>query len=324
MTIYFAGHEADTLALSGAAYVTTAGTFDADYSRASIEVSLSESATIDIPSLLGDADATGWWLHIYIHPVDPYQDAHTALLSVYDDVGNESVSLTFSNGAMSQKLFSYQSTTATTELSGFTMASGGYHLIDLHCYTSGGDSFLDVYIGGALTKTTTRTTDSNTGLSQVKLFGAVLSSAREVHFSEIIIADTDIRGHRVKTLVPNADGANTDWTGAYTDIDEIIPDGSGIAANAVGDIETYATAGLGDLAGMGIAAVCVNGLVSGNGTNDVQAVIRKGGTNYFSSDIGITTGLLPYVTVWNTDPSTGGSWGTDDLSAVEFGFKAVT
>lgn len=43
-------------------------------------------------------------------------------------------------------------------------------------------------------------------------------------FSELIVADEDTRKFYVKTLAPNAAGDTNEWTGAYTDIDEITYD----------------------------------------------------------------------------------------------------
>ena len=322
MTIYFAGTELDAMAGGDTQANTDAHGFDANYSRSSLKLYFEAFAGIDLGSMVGDSSATGWWAHFRLASGPFTTSANLTFFEVKDTLGNIVASLGATAAAVSGRLYSYQSGTFTELSTGASIGSLLVTTWDVHCYTSGGDSFFDVYLNSLLLVSISRVTDSNGGFKTGTVKTPQDVAGRYDYFSEVVVADMDTRGYRVKTLVPIGAGTEVDWTGTFAEIDEIVPDADSIQAVAIGNIGTFTTGGLAS-ANMAIAAVCVNGIISNNGVNDVQAVLRKGSVNYPSADIGVTSGAVPYCTVFNDDPSTGTGWLTDDLTAVEFGFKAV-
>ena len=148
------------------------------------------------------------------------------------------------------------------------------------------------------------------------------NSSYVVH-SEFIVANFDTRNLRVGTYIPFADGTYTDGSGTYADIDETSPDGNAITLAAVGDKQSYTVSMYGSPSLSGILAIAVNGLVASDGTHDLQAGLRIGGVDYFSSDLNV--GAAPSATsvVWNTHPADGGYLPQNPATSIEVIYQAV-
>ena len=115
----------------------------------------------------------------------------------------------------------------------------------------------------------------------------------------------------------------TDGAGTYADIDETSPDGNAITLAAVGDKQSYTVSKLGSPSLSGILALAVNGLVASDGTNDLQAGLRIGGADYFSSDLGLGASPSATSVVWNTNPADGGYLPQNPATDIEVIYKAV-
>jgi len=130
-----------------------------------------------------------------------------------------------------------------------------------------------------------------------------------------------VRNIKIAELSVDANGAETDWTGSYTDVQSA--DTNSIQSSTVGDISTFGIAKATTPILSSVRAVAVN-FSGASGSGDLQAVLRKGGTNYLSSDLGAEASTKGLGNVWNSDPS-GGSFGDiDDVAGLEVGVKSVT
>ncbi len=141
--------------------------------------------------------------------------------------------------------------------------------------------------------------------------------------SEIIISETDTRGLRLSMLRPDSAGFHTDWSGAYTGLndDDYI---SGMGSSVANDIATFGLDSYGG--GEAIAAVMNVSMATkvATGPQNLQPLLRKGGTDYLGTSQPLTD--LPgfIVDSWLTDPSDSNPWTTADLSSLESGFKSLT
>lgn len=150
--------------------------------------------------------------------------------------------------------------------------------------------------------------------------------------SQVVIADEMTLGWKVKTIPAIGAGANTDWDGAYTDINENsqVTDHTFMAGDA-NDEQTFVGAGYTPAGGVEIAAVVVNArLKKGNsGPTQAQLMLRKGGTDYFSATKSLAAGAFgfqPVQHIFEVDPDTGVTWTPSDAgdASLEFGMKAIT
>lgn len=148
---------------------------------------------------------------------------------------------------------------------------------------------------------------------------------------ECVIADESLIGVRFSYDVPDSNGANTAWTGDYTNVDETVIDTTDVITSAsAGDRETVKTASRSTkINGKVVKAVVLNHM-SAKGTTGPTKIcthIRKSSTDYdFATDQTMTFGFKGWQQLWTTDPSTGVAWTPTDAgdANLEFGVKSVT
>jgi hypothetical protein len=132
---------------------------------------------------------------------------------------------------------------------------------------------------------------------------------------------------RVETLVPNGNGANTAWTGVYTDWDDTTSsdDDTTYASSATpGDRETST---LTDLASAGTVFAVQTNLIARKddaGARTIAPVIRISGVNYDgTTSAGMTTSYLDYTQLYDRLDPAGNAWTKTTIDAMEAGAKEV-
>lgn len=179
--------------------------------------------------------------------------------------------------------------------------------------TSGGDSL-----------------DLNQRTAATQISCLCLQESIDSSLSQIILTESESTiDWKVKTLNPNGAGANTDWTGAYTDVDESGLDISQYNRTSSAGTQTYAYTDVQGAiqTGMEIAAVvpCALALAQTGATvPNITNVVRIGGVNYdlgASKDVEGNLAKLAYSTVNTVSPATAAKWTFAEVNAAEFGFK---
>lgn len=148
-------------------------------------------------------------------------------------------------------------------------------------------------------------------------------------WSGIIIADEDTRGITLVQRLPNGNGAQTAWTGAYTDVDETgYNDADFITSGVANDVETYTFADLPtEFANSPIAALIISGRMQGSAISPtgIQGVARIGSTNYAEdTERSLTTTFGPGQVIFAQNPDTASEWTAAAVNAAEFGVKSKT
>ncbi len=147
------------------------------------------------------------------------------------------------------------------------------------------------------------------------------------HLSQVIVSDVSTLGHLYYSKPPTANGANTSWTSDYTAVDEVVLSTADfIESTVAGDVETFTGAAISIPTGV-VKAVVVStqSKNAASGPQNIQGCIRKGGTNYYSSNIsGIGISYTPIQAIFETDPSTSTAWTLADAGAasLEFGVRS--
>lgn len=324
MTIYFAANEPD--AFYGDPEINTSGTYhDNDFSRCAMKLSTGHSLTLELPTEIGAADADGWWLHFRIS----FDTGDPALFDLEDFFSCRDGSSALSaysyyvqNGIITFSAVGAGGTRADATNWDIVDGAGAYYNVDVHCYTSGGNAVLVVYMDGGIIATASVTGENNRGIKSATL-SCPYTGTYSIYLSEFIVADEDTRNYRCGTYYPSSDGTHTDGTGAYSDIDETTTDSAAITLASVGDKQSWGITKHGTHGTAGIRAVCLNGLLASDTVNDLQALIYMSSVDYNSADLGISGSPRPLSVPFNTRPDTSSPWGLADLTDFEFGVEVV-
>lgn len=229
-----------------------------------------------------------------------------------------------------------------------TKVSSSTHTLDLQ-YLDSGASWQS---GGTVTVPTSRQTfdiywdiqasgslDLFVGGTKRIEFAGDLSHLSGVEFARLhrafnvptywsqVFADTESTvGHKLFTISPASNGANTAWTGGYTEVDEIAySDGDFINSGTANQVETFAGT-TPTLTGYVVQSVTVaaRGKTDGSGPSNLQLALRSSSTDYFSASKALDTGYEPYQNIWETNPATSAAWVNTAISGLQFGVKSIT
>lgn len=212
-----------------------------------------------------------------------------------------------------------------TVLATLTGAVNDYALTTLDIkLTLGSPHAYEVSINQNLATSGTFTQASFADTAKVRLGYSAYTS----YFSEILITEgISTVGARVKYTTATGAGANSDFSGTASDINEqICNDTTNISSGTAGQISTFAWGDVTLPSGYAIKDVFIwsRGKNDGASPTNLKTVIRASGTNYASanmSGIGTSYGSLLYRT--DTNPATSAAWTSAGFNAVEIGFESA-
>lgn len=146
-------------------------------------------------------------------------------------------------------------------------------------------------------------------------------------FEEVVVHEDLTLRLRLATLTPNAAGSSTNWTGAYTDIDEIAANDSDAIESSTAD--AIFRCGLSDLptATEGVLAVQSVGRASRGETGlaNMQLGVYSGTSYDLSSDIALDVAIAGYQgDIIEVDPATSAAWTRAGVNALQWVVKART
>jgi hypothetical protein len=302
---------------------TFGGSYDATYSRCSIQVpSNSTLKSIQFAAQTGKVYFNFCVLYA------PANGGESDLFWVLNDAGDTVFKVTANRNSSSTSLYKMYRLSApgtfTAIGSGVTVNHGFLQYCTVALDKPNGIATL--YIAGSQQ-------DTGTGS-----FGAITNFARAVHgptlgaiisltayWSQMFASTSPTIGQRLYTIVEDANGAVQDWTGAVTDINELVcNDATGITSTTNGNVSTYLKSGLalsGVVLGIGTSA---RFNVGATGPQNLQNVLRVSGANYTSPSTLGATGFAPAQYMWMTNPATSTAWTPGAGSAVEWGVEAIT
>ncbi len=173
--------------------------------------------------------------------------------------------------------------------------------------------------------------------------------------SELVIADEPLFDVRCATLVPDGVGSASDWTGDFTDVDEVTESQVDTLTSVLaGDVEMMnLTAYGGVTTNFFVKAVVVSAkarrtdtdailLEDGSGVllleegstdkillentipTNIQIAVRHGATDGFGNTQLLTEAYAQANHIFPLNPDTSGQWTTTDLAAIQAGVKSIT
>jgi hypothetical protein len=158
------------------------------------------------------------------------------------------------------------------------------------------------------------------------LWSAEDSVATRFTISGCFISTTDTRDMTFEQLAVTGAGANTDWSGAFSDLDELgIPDDSDfISADTINDISTYTLENhnAAFASGFAVEALVVN--ARARGSNFLRPVARSGTVNGEATGTQLDKTHKPVRGVFHNDPNTGVAWTHTGINGAEIGVKLAS
>lgn len=145
--------------------------------------------------------------------------------------------------------------------------------------------------------------------------------------SNIIVTDSiDPRSLRVKTVPANADGALSQWTGSFTDINEIITnDATFIESTTDAEKSLFDFAPI-TISSGAIIGVCVGARAakSALGPQNLRPIIRLGGVDYpLSNYPSVQPTAAGNFQIMELNPVTGNLFTTAEFNNLEYGYESL-
>lgn len=203
----------------------------------------------------------------------------------------------------------------------------------------GSSGTVNVYENGAsspcITYTGNIATDSATVLNGFDLgTGGGLCGGCDDAWSEMMVADSDLRSASLVTLDPTGNGNTQAWTCTgstnYGSVNPFTEDdthncNSGTAAQ----LEEFSLSGLPSGSFQVMALVAYYRAIAGSsGPQNLQSDVRAGGTSHQSSNLTNFQGGSPglslqtFQSIWATNPTTSAAWSTSDIGSVQTGMES--
>jgi hypothetical protein len=163
-----------------------------------------------------------------------------------------------------------------------------------------------------------------TSIDQVEWYLPSSSGGDAWYVSALIIADETTIGMKFIQETITADGTNTDFSGDYTDIDELgLDTGDSITSQATGEISTF-TGNLDAVIDSGhdiVASVLSINYTVGGADKKVTAAYYISATDYEGGNETVSEGSGVVNLVQSTNPATASAWTPSEIEGAEFGVK---
>ena len=341
--LFFGGELSSVIPANSLAFEdTTAGAFDATYSRCALATT-GPYGTASTPTWTA---APTFWFHCLLAATYGYPNNPSgALLLMY--AGSTVVAqLVIVAGitTFTLQLQTLQAGVMTNVGSAQTLNSTQTGSSTFYRYTidlnvvAGAAGLATFFLNGSAVAAATGLGHSAwAGVTSVTLAGtmdAFTNYQTTAWWSQMIADSSNTLGRYLITDQPtNESATNTGWTGAggaskLADINDTpaVDDTTYIQSATTGQIDTFYQSGLNltgyYILGRGVAARArVN---DGSGVNNLKLALRDASANYTSPAYSLSTGFAPIMYMWTADPATGSIWTSTAAAAVEFGVQSQT
>jgi hypothetical protein len=326
MTIYFAGGEMGAFIPSDST-VTEAGSvshYNSSFARTALYAT-KDANYFESPELTGLTDA---WIHFDLS-VGSALVGEGKRFSWYDTAGTERIRLIGDNAGDMTLQYNVGAGFVTVGSVVSAPLSNVTQTIDIHVVCNSASGSIHLYLSGTERVAGTGIDLSAiTELNKVRFTGklATGSLGADTFASQVIVADEPTIGWRLTTVPATGAGATTDWTGGYTEIDEVAySDADFINSATANQVELFSHS-TAVPSGYAVRAVAVTARAKcgASGPQNIQLALRSAGTTYFSASKALDVGYEAFVNIWETDPATSADFTASAIAALQFGVKSIT
>ena len=314
---------------------TAAGHFRAGYARCGIGTSISGSASAVFLSVPWAGGAvTSCWLGFWIAQALPATafKTHNLIAGLAQSGATGSGIYLMTDNASGEKLAigTYLASGPTiVQLAsevGTSLTSGAMLKLDIQIVNYGAAGTINVFSNGILIMTYTgdiRVTGV-TGFDTTATAGMGSTPGNQNWNSEFVVADEDTRTFALRTLAVSGAGDTDAWTGAYTDVNEIVlNDATLVTTNIVAFDEEFVLgslpAGLFQVRAIQLVARSSN--ASGTAT-DIAIGVRTAGATFPGTPQSLTTNWVALQSLLATNPNTSAPWVSSDVNALQINLRS--
>ena len=193
------------------------------------------------------------------------------------------------------------------------------HKIDMQVLNYGTNGTVNVWVDNNFCVSYTGNIASGgTTLDRLHIKTYQITGYASGYFSEIIVADEDTRLMSLKTLVPNAAGDTNEWTGAYTDVDEVVINDSDTVYTDTAEEDVQFNLTDMPAGNFEIKAVIASARIAdGLGTLDAQLGIKTNGSVNLGSTITLDSGWQTARQMWTQNPITASPFTVSEINALQ-------
>lgn len=332
MTIYYAAWELDSIDnIVGGGPTEDTTNKDTNFTNMSFYATTTKSGFISFTSL------TDFWLHFTMHKITATVVANTNPIIEFNN-GTSKEYRIIMNATTPTTVWDFQKTTngtTWTTLVSFTTGAANTTYVsdnawDIRIKANATTGLIRIYNQGTLVASYSGNTATQT--STVNRINFLASDAlSRYNFAEIIVADTATINYRLKSLTASGAGTYSEWTGAYTEIDEVAKnDADFIVTNATNQrfVCDMADMTVGQLGSREVKAVVVASrqlFTTDAAPTNLQHMVRTNSADYFSANLSVPIDGSIYLrqTIWELNPSTSAKWTLVETQNMQVGVKSI-
>jgi len=322
--IWCGGEDVDFLTLQDIVYSYTTAYRRANYSRVAMEVAATWGSYLLSPYI---TPVSSVWMHCFLRVGSWGASTSYITMSMRKFASNTHIGIgPVDNGDLSIIKYDGVYTTLASAVSP-GMGDGTLHLIDVQIINYGPSGTVKVWNNGTLCMSYTGAIAGNgeTTLDQFYIYGSDYASHPWGHYSEMIVADEDTRAMSLKTLVPEAAGDANEWTGAYTDVDEVETDDADYIYTFDGSKSLQLNLTGSPVGIHKIKAVKVIGrIVASNPRLDVKLGVKTNSVVHLGNQRGLSPSFQPYNEMFQSNPETASDWTESDIDSLQIAFQTVS
>jgi len=327
MTILFAGGELDSFTFPNGLPTasTNSGYYDPAFARCAIQTGPNIEAVATLPS-----DYLEAWFHAEVLRVNA-TGTNTVLL--LQNLSGQDVVRFVYNNSTALLTFQYWNGSSYVDIGTTALVAEIRYVFDVRCNIAASGGSFEFYVNGVLTASFTGNTlrFSGSAIGKAVIAGTWPGAPSiSVSWSQIIIADEDTRTMKLATLAPNANGTITQWSGSFTDVDDVgvINDADFVFTGSADQREFF---GLSDLSSTAQALDVIAVVQAGRarigltGPQNIQGSLYIGSSEYNSGNLtGLSTTFNALQSVvWANNPATSGPWSVAAVQALQMGYKSI-
>lgn len=186
------------------------------------------------------------------------------------------------------------------------------------------NSGFECYANGVLVASGSGWSGSPTSATYFRCYST--SNTGNYRYSQVMVADYDLRQSHYMSAAINGNGSYTDGTGDYTTVDETVLDDNDLSVlPAVSNKRSFTKAAITVPTGYQISALVVNarGRVGGGTVTDGKLGVKSGATYSASSGKSFAGGFEPRCHIVDNDPNTSALFSQTNFNNAEVAIEAA-